>query len=451
MLFVIFILALRLLPIVNAQPLAGGGGGGGGGFGGGFDDGGDAYNHDDRPSCPPHCHSCSTDDVCEICYTGYKLMHDGSCMSCPVGCRKCDVHGPFKCDACCARYTLVSPRLRRQCEPCAEHCVRCDVAGPGACDDGQCDWGYVRDPKRMVCDACTKHCGRCKDASTNGCLKCKTFFKLAKGSCRLDTALLAGILIAIAIVIFTYRWFESSGSNRSRSAASTEPHLESHEVFVAGTSEIESSQSSNSDDQASRLLPSGLWRGYYTHSGARHDVCEFTLDFRPDGKTTGSGVDDVGEYNISGICNGTGSRLAFTKTYAQRSRNVSGVVSYGNKGHSVEYRGELVTGEGGALGGGFRGNWAIRHEFGNYNGTFHLWPAMEGWQDPETEAPDREPQRTYDVESECVVCFERSITTSLRPCGHQVLCRECADQLRSPRSCPICRARISRICDHTMT
>jgi hypothetical protein len=27
----------------------------------------------------------------------------------------------------------------------------------------------------------------------------------------------------------------------------------------------------------------------------------------------------------------------------------------------------------------------IRHDIGNNDGTFHLWPAMDGWTDPDTQ------------------------------------------------------------------
>jgi hypothetical protein len=77
---------------------------------------------------------------------------------------------------------------------------------------------------------------------------------------------------------------------------------------------------------------------------------------------------------------------------------------------------------------------------------------MDGWTDPEAaegtgsagsgninaaEGP------TFDDESECVVCYDNAIDTCLRPCGHQALCRACADQLRgNPKKCPLCRAVI---------
>jgi len=444
----VFIL-LGAMRSVTSQPLAGpGGGGGGGGFG--FDDS-DTFD-DTSPSCPPYCHSCTTDDVCDNCYAGYKLMDDGSCKQCPSGCKKCDIHGPYKCDVCTDRHVLVSPLIHRRCKPCANHCMRCHTAGPGACDDGMCDLGYLHNEASKVCEACTKRCNVCVNTTDAGCVKCQTFFKLDEGNCTLDK-FIVGMIVSVITVILTFILSGVAANNRggrssnrmgrmhhtgSDAAGPLLGILSSHESFVAA-----SESPRPSTEPSWRLLPSGVWRGYYTHSGARHDVCEFTLDFGTDGSATGRGVDDVGEYTFRGLYNRDGSMLAFTKTYVGRSRNVTGVVSYGNQGHSVEYRGELATGSGGALGGGFRGDWAIRHEYGNSDGTFHIWPAMEGWQESETEF-DTEPQHKFEVESECVVCFDNPITTTLRPCGHQVLCKECAGQLRRP-SCPICRTPISSI------
>jgi len=186
-------------------------------------------------------------------------------------------------------------------------------------------------------------------------------------------------------------------------------------------------------------LPSGAWRGYYTVSGTRHDVCEFNLDFSGgNGRVQGDGVDDVGQYSITGLH--YGSRLAFSKTYIPRSPNVSGVITYGNKGHTVEYRGELA---GSSLGNGFRGAWSIRHGWDCYDGEFHLWPAMEGWTD---EFRSDEPGGAGQVfeESECVVCYDRAINTCLRPCGHVAVCSVCASRLR-PRKCPLCRQNIGSV------
>jgi rubrerythrin len=44
----------------------------------------------------------------------------------------------------------------------------------------------------------------------------------------------------------------------------------------------------------------------------------------------------------------------------------------------------------------------------------------------------------------CQVCFERQRNTMLHPCGHVVICSECANNiLNSPnKRCPVCRATI---------
>ena len=450
--------ALCVICFGTAQPLAGGGGGSGFSFGGGGNAAdNDDFNEDYDPpiQCLPHCWHCSVDYVCDWCYSGYKRIDNGSCMACPPGCASCNEHGPNDCDECADRHVLVvMPELlpllprRRLCEPCPDHCQTCHQ--PGQCE--QCDWGFVANADSKVCEACAKNCGICRNTTDSGCLQCRAFFyKLLteKGRCEFDHALVGGIFVAIAAVIitchyFTYREYRRQLSERHQRRARSlegEETLATHEAFITY------SYSSEAIVPSQGLLPSGVWRGYYTHSGARHDVCEFNLEFESGGSVAGGGVDDVGEYTISGLVSDGCLRLAFSKTYIARSRNASGVVSFGNQGHCVEYRGELVSGTGRILGGGFRGSWAIRHEIGNCDGTFHLWPAMDGWQDPGVGSGPTEPQRAYEVESECVVCFDRPITTSLRPCGHQVLCRECANQLRSPRRCPICRARITLISD----
>ena len=356
---------------------------------------------------------------------------------------------------CRKRHALVvSPPLSRLCEPCAAHCDRCDAAGPNRCDEGHCDGGYMAGSSSGICELCTANCRICHDLSVTGCDKCEVVYRLVGGACELDGVLILQLFVTVIVsavsilVLLRHNGIFSKRRRRSIGFPRGEYNSllfeqSSHGAFVAAS---EDSRPNNGRPEVTSL-PSGIWRGYYNHSGARHEICEFTLQFGRNSRVMGVGVDDVGKYVISGVCDEAQSRLAFKKTYVMRSRNVSGVVSYGNKGHSVEYRGELA---GGALGRGFHGAWRIRHEIGNCDGAFHIWPAMEGWCNlRETElGSDFESRRnSFEAESECVVCFDRAIGTCLRPCGHQVLCRECADKLRTPRICPICRTQIDHISD----
>ena len=41
---------------------------------------------------------------------------------------------------------------------------------------------------------------------------------------------------------------------------------------------------------------------------------------------------------------------------------------------------------------------------------------------------------------QCIVCMERRRVAVLRPCGHMIMCRECATDARRPARCPECRA-----------
>ena len=60
----------------------------------------------------------------------------------------------------------------------------------------------------------------------------------------------------------------------------------------------------------------------------------------------------MGAYSISGKY--LGQRVAFQKKYSPRSHNSEGRYNRENKGHAVEYRGELRS-----LGAGLRGTWRI--------------------------------------------------------------------------------------------
>ena len=162
-------------------------------------------------------------------------------------------------------------------------------------------------------------------------------------------------------------------------------------------------------------------------------MCEFALQFagaETVGDVRGSGTDDVGYYVLDGRYSRRTRRVAFSKVYHAGTRNKEGRMNSENKGHRVEYRGTCST-----LASGIRGTWTIRSSLGNFEGTFHLWPIMENWQDADLES--------YEIDGECCVCLDRAISTRLHPCGHFALCRVCADQL-NPRKCPICRAPIER-------
>lgn len=286
------------------------------------------------------------------------------------------------------------------------------------------------------CAACASHCRKCHDTSSGGCDECFFMYRLDSGACSFDQ-LWAGILaLCVGLVgVLLFRWCSQVSTAERRQAASHGLPAPPSQVEYVSVGQLDALEAG---------LPSGMWRGYYTFSGARHDVCEFNLTFGPgNDQVRGDGVDDVGQYTIEGLCRG--SRLAFAKTYIPRSRNHTGVVTYGNQGHSVEYRGELA---GSSLGGGFRGAWSIRAALGHYDGQFHLWPAMEGWSDQAPGSSSGASAGPVFEESECVICYDRAISTCLRPCGHVALCGVCAARL-SPRKCPLCRATFSSIENRT--
>jgi hypothetical protein len=45
-------------------------------------------------------------------------------------------------------------------------------------------------------------------------------------------------------------------------------------------------------------------------------------------------------------------------------------------------------------------------------------------------------------EDACIICFAHKINTSLAPCGHKVVCSECASKVST---CPMCRGKIEKL------
>ena len=47
-------------------------------------------------------------------------------------------------------------------------------------------------------------------------------------------------------------------------------------------------------------------------------------------------------------------------------------------------------------------------------------------------------------QSLCKICFDTEIDACLVDCGHVAICYECAQKLDEPKTCPICRKRITK-------
>jgi len=303
----------------------------------------------------------------------------------------------------------------------------------GKCD--LCDDGFLRNSARL-CEACTSNCRKCYHTGPDGCYECFWWHSLQPdGSCAFNW--IKGT-VAFVCAVIALNFARIYCVKRNQSSSSTARRL----VVMGQQDYIDQAPSARAllgESETSVEMPSGPWKGYYTFSGTSHDVCTFSLEFMADQTMRGDGIDDVGRYTIAGIF--APSRIAFSKKYVARSQNVAGVVSYGNKGHVVEYRGELA---GDSLGHGFRGDWTIRDTLGNHDGRFHIWPAMEGWTDAGTSAAAGAGRGNVFEESECVICYDRKISTCLRPCGHVALCGICSGRLH-PKICPLCRQPITAI------
>jgi len=269
------------------------------------------------------------------------------------------------------------------------------------------------------------------------------FVPIGGGGGSIDPEALPWVIGGCAVVIVLILFIKLAESHRNRPPDARE--------FVRQT-EPRSSTSVHTS------FPSGVWRGYYHQFRSRHNLCDFTFAFLLQGqRVTGSGVDDVGCYNIEGIY-GT-DQVAFRKQYILNSQAVDGRVNRAmNKGHAVEYRGKKV---GESLGQGIKGEWYIQQASSGYSGKghFHLWPAMPDWHQFNPSAPPDDeavaiavpvapvvaaPVRfNITTDNICVVCFDQPIDVCLLPCGHVAICGVCSKRLQD---CPICRQTIAGRC-----
>eukprot|EP00929_Paragymnodinium_shiwhaense_P103960 TRINITY_DN6784_c0_g1_i1.p1 TRINITY_DN6784_c0_g1~~TRINITY_DN6784_c0_g1_i1.p1 ORF type:complete len:307 (+),score=40.26 TRINITY_DN6784_c0_g1_i1:86-922(+) len=193
-------------------------------------------------------------------------------------------------------------------------------------------------------------------------------------------------------------------------------------------------------------LPTGSWRGYYHQYGQRWNVSTFELAFDEDRRTVrGSGTDSIGRYSVAGKVSSDGRKLAFQKMYVPNSLADNGRVNRTeNKGHMVSYRGVSRSG---LLGQGYKGTWYINVP-GGYSGkgAFHIWPAMQGWQNQQTEIT----RFQVAADNVCVICFSNPINACIAPCGHIAACHACLSRMRAAISspgCPICRTPIESVLD----
>jgi len=59
----------------------------------------------------------------------------------------------------------------------------------------------------------------------------------------------------------------------------------------------------------------------------------------------------------------------------------------------------------------------------------------------------KEEKKEVEMElDECIVCMAAQVSTMFMPCGHQHLCRGCAEAIKSKQGmCPYCRSQVQNI------
>ncbi|KAJ8601167.1 hypothetical protein CTAYLR_008275 [Chrysophaeum taylorii] len=314
-------------------------------------------------------------------------------------CESCDPLDLWRCAVCSDGFRLDNGT----CLPCGYGCKRCNVDSCVQCFEGSMLGvrGY-----RFVegeCLLCPAGCAACGDR----CANC--FWHRTLPNCDVSWTRLAFVLAACCCCCCLWR-------RRREHAAIVWSRRRERAALVVGTGTGPS-------------YPTGKWRGYYAQRGQQHALLEFELRFGEDGVVGGAGVDDVGEFVIRG--RHAHSNIFFTKSYELGSLNSEGVRARGNKGHSVDYRARPA--ETTDLAAGVRGDWIITSV--GSSGTFRLWPVL---------LDDAITTGTSST-GDCVVCFEDTTLTQLRPCGHVAICAPCGQRLPSPKRCPLCRTFITNL------
>ncbi|MEZ0227008.1 MAG: hypothetical protein ACAI25_00160 [Planctomycetota bacterium] len=105
--------------------------------------------------------------------------------------------------------------------------------------------------------------------------------------------------------------------------------------------------------ESETLIPSGPWHGFYTYPGShqRHRM-DLRLDFKS-ARITGSGVDDIGRFAISGHYDVETLKCTWKKTYLGA--------------HTVLYDGAYDLGS-------IYGMWTLP----STKGGFRIWPGARG-------------------------------------------------------------------------
>ena len=371
-------------------------------------------------------------------------------------CWGCEWTSRYRCSSCYSGYT-VEP-MSGKCYPCAQNCYSCAV--PDTCD--VCSTGYVlTDPN--ICEPSSAGCRLCHNTTPLGCTDCSGYlgWKLQLqsegGSCAFSWHYVIGWwgLRFVLLVVAAYGLYAAFNYRSGPSNSRRKRHMAFLLAKEAGAARPLIHGPGGSGRAAVALrepgkYPNGPWKGYYTQRGLQHAGCKLHLEFHnvaAAGIISGVGVDDVGCYSIQGRYGARGA-VAFTKNYWEGTKNVHGVIQkHLNQGHSVEYRGTAVALRPDGvvdIGRGIRGDWEFLD--GTEAGTFHLWPVMEGWQEPEDEEGPAEDDGVAfyaadDEHQECCICYDRRINCRLEPCRHVAFCTVCA---HAARLCPLCRVLITR-------
>lgn len=129
------------------------------------------FSHHTCEQCPTGCDSCSSNNQCQVCASGYFMSGNGTCGKCLTGCGTCVQAN--QCLKCSGKYFLQPDSTCHMCTAGCEICPNKDI-----CDS--CSLGFYRTTD-LKCAACSGGCSKCTGNAS--CQECQWDYNLKDGLC----------------------------------------------------------------------------------------------------------------------------------------------------------------------------------------------------------------------------------------------------------------------------
>ncbi|KAL7718273.1 hypothetical protein QTN25_004567 [Entamoeba marina] len=125
-------------------------------------------------ACSSHCLVCSAADTCTTCEDGYVINDDNECEACPSNCVQCDKSDTAKCEVCADGYFITEEYT---CSACSSKCQTDILTTTSTTDDYTCN-----DAEYTCYVNQENHCARLSSDGSK-CIQCESPYTLDEGKC----------------------------------------------------------------------------------------------------------------------------------------------------------------------------------------------------------------------------------------------------------------------------